>query len=108
MSNINTGKYMIKHIVMWKISDSTDMKLYEEQKPVLRDSFNNLHKLIPEIKHIEFRENVKLDDSLNYDLALLVEFDSLDDLNVYIPHLEHQKLVAIIKSLNLHRACIDL
>lgn len=93
---------------MWKISDKTDMKLYEEQKPVLRDSFNNLYKLIPEIKHIEFRENVKLDDSLNYDLALLVEFDSLEDLNVYIPHPEHLKLVAIIKSLNLHRACIDL
>lgn len=99
---------MIRHIVMWKISDNTDTKLYEEQKPVLRDSFNNLYKLIPEIKHIEFRENVKLDDSLNYDLALLVEFDSLEELNVYISHPEHLKLVAIIKSLNLQRACIDL
>ncbi len=99
---------MIHHIVMWKISDKTDMNLYQANKEILKDGFNNLYKLITEIHKISFHENVKLDDELNYDLSLLVEFKDINNLNIYISHPEHQKLVKIIKSLNLHRACIDI
>lgn len=98
---------MIKHIVMWKITGTTDIQLYNKMKPILKKEFENLYKLIPEIKNISFNENVNINDKLNYDLCLYVEFENIIGLNTYIPHPEHLKLVEVIKSLNLQRACID-
>ncbi len=99
---------MLTHIVMWKITDKTDMRLFESKLEFLRDSFNNLYKSIPQIKRIEFKENVNFEDKRNSDISLVVEFESLKDLDTYRIHPEHMKIVEVLRSLNFDRACIDV
>lgn len=93
---------------MWKITDKTDMRLFESKLEFLRDSFNNLYKSIPQIKRIEFKENVNFEDKRNSDISLVVEFESLKDLDTYRIHPEHMKIVEVLRSLNFDRACIDV
>ncbi len=87
---------MIEHIVMIKLSDSynetTKLKKAQELKKLLE----KLPDRINVIKHYDVGLNIS--KSLKaYDIVLVSGFESLDTLEKYRVHEEHQKVLKKIK-----------
>jgi hypothetical protein len=61
---------------------------------------------ISELKYIEVGENYEL-DAKSYDIALISHFESIEDLDVYRVHPEHQKVVAYVGEVTDARAAVD-
>lgn len=96
---------MINHVVLFKLKkypDSEKEKIVAELKRMLLD----LKAKIPELKHIEVGENYEL-DAKSFDLALITHFDSVESLDVYRVHPEHQKVVAYVGEVTEARAAVD-
>ncbi|NBC83753.1 MAG: Dabb family protein [Bacteroidetes bacterium] len=98
---------MIKHIVLWKLDDSyskteKEMHIHNMQKELL-----GLKGKITALKAISVYTNDKRAAENNYDLILDTEFDSLDDLNTYQVHPDHQAVVESIGPIKKNRAAID-
>ena len=89
---------MIKHIVFFK-SD-------KENIIVLKEKLNNLPSAIREI--CMYETGINISDSKNaYDLCLVSEFKSLDDLEKYRIHPEHQKVVSFIMDNKIEVKVVD-
>ncbi len=96
---------MVNHVVLFKLKEYPE----DEKKAVIAELKSMLLALkgkINELKYIEVGENYEL-DSKSYDLALLSHFDSVEDLDVYRVHPEHQKVVARIGETTVARAAVD-
>ncbi|MCU0496103.1 MAG: flavin reductase [Anaerolineae bacterium] len=78
------------HVVMFKLHEPTLENLH-----LIRESLLNLKTLIPQIQAIEVGINA-IESARAYDLVLTVRFKSVDDLNVYQIHPEHQQVVNTI------------
>ncbi|MFA5462996.1 MAG: Dabb family protein, partial [Dysgonamonadaceae bacterium] len=63
--------------------------------------------LIPVLLKIEVHINDPEISTENYDLILMTEFESINHLNLYINHPEHQKMDSFISKVKTHRAAID-
>lgn len=93
---------MIRHICMFTICDEN--KEYNINEFINRAQ--NLNK-INVIKRLEVVRNCKDAPNSNYDVSLIIDFDSIDDLNKYQVsdiHLEFGKFVKMVRT---SRACID-
>jgi Stress responsive A/B Barrel Domain len=96
---------MIRHIVAWKLNaESAAAK--KESSAQIRGLLEGLRPVIPQIKELAVSENVVLNE-LNWDLVLVADYDSADDLLAYQVHPDHQKASAIITSLVSARASVD-
>ncbi|NPA45021.1 MAG: Dabb family protein [Chlorobi bacterium] len=97
---------MIKHVVFIKIKGaaSDDEKLQDLKK--LKEALDALAAQISQIKKFEVGINVS-DSSSAYDLALIGEFDSKDDLETYRVHPEHKKVLDLISSIKGRTAVVD-
>jgi hypothetical protein len=96
---------MINHVVLFKLKDYPA----EEKAEIIAELKVKLLALkdkISEAKYIEVGENYEL-ESKSYDLALLSHFDSVEDLDAYRVHPEHQKVVARIGETTVARAAVD-
>ncbi|HZH71166.1 MAG TPA: Dabb family protein [Mariniphaga sp.] len=96
---------MINHIVLFKLKD------YPEDKKVqilneLKESLEGLQEKITEVKFIEVGINHQI-NSDNFDLSLITYFETLDDLEAYRVHPEHQKVVERIRETTVDRASVD-
>lgn len=93
---------MIRHICMFKI----DKENHDEN---LKEAFK-LAENLKEIKHAVRGEVVgnsnEAPDS-NYDLCLIFDFESMDDLNLYQIDPIHKVFVEFITKVKKDRACID-
>ena len=93
---------MIRHICMFKLKgDNKDdvIKEFCEKAQSL--------KTIPQLKRYEVVYNDKRTPDSNFDVSLIFDFDSVEDLNTYQTsptHIEFGKFVATVKE---DRACID-
>lgn len=90
---------MIKHIVLWKLHDRT-------QAGAMKAALDGLPARIPEIHKLEAGICADSGDALA-DIALYSEFKSEADLQTYIQHPEHQKVVAFIRPLVSERRVAD-
>lgn len=92
---------------MWKLDDcySTTEKL--EKSRVLGEMLLSLSGKIEEIKSISVYYNDENAVNSNYDLVLNSSFNSLEDLQAYGTHPEHQKVAEYSKTIKKSRACID-
>lgn len=94
---------MIKHIVFFKIADSTSTtKTIEELKLMLED----LPTHIPQIIDYEVGKNISTSANA-YDLALDSTFANEAELNVYRVHSRHTEVVDFIKSNQIETAVVD-
>ena len=82
---------MIKHIVSIKIKEKS-----KDQIDLVKSALESLPAKILEIKLFEVGVNISSAKSA-YDLVLISEFDSLDTLETYRIHPEHQKVLELIK-----------
>ena len=91
---------MIKHIVMFKLNDVSKA---EETK----ERFNKVIENVLELKKGEVVINSADTPQSNYTIALICDFDSIDDLNAYQVHPVHKEFGAFIADIKTDRACID-
>ncbi|MBE5878198.1 MAG: Dabb family protein [Lachnospiraceae bacterium] len=92
---------MIRHICMFKLKEDKEKNIQEfiERAQALKD--------MPMLRHFEVVSNYKEAPESNYDVSLIFDFDSMDDLNAYQTaplHVEFGKFVGTVKE---ERACID-
>lgn len=96
---------MIKHVVLFKLKHFPE----EEKKSILvelRDMLMGLKNEITELVHMEAGINT-LQDTKNYDLALITHFRSLEDLERYRIHPAHQVVVKRMGEVAELRAVVD-
>jgi len=96
---------MIKHIVLFQFKKNADSEAHKRLIQEIKKSLENLKGIVPELKYIETALNNNPNES--YDLSLISEFASWDDLKTYNLHPEHQKVLQIIRQNLLQRACVD-
>lgn len=97
---------MIRHAIMWKFKDSHN----GEDKTQIMDRaeamLSALRPIIPEIKAMKFERDV-LRSERSFDVIYMVEFDSLEALEIYRVHPEHQKVAAYIGEVSAAQAVTD-
>lgn len=91
---------MIKHIVMFKLAD---VSRAEEAK----ERFNKVIENVSELKKGEVVINFAEAPDSNYTIALICDFETMDDLNAYQVHPVHKEFGAFIAEIKTDRACID-
>jgi hypothetical protein len=97
---------MIRHLVFWRFLDHAEGRSKTENIALIRRMLVELKDSIPEIVSLEVGENV-VPGVDAYDLALHALFASREDLESYIVHPEHQKLVAVLRKVRSGRAVVD-
>ena len=94
---------MIKHIVMFQFHGVSNKN---ETLKQLKDQMEDLKNSIQEIAHLEAGINFSKRDAA-YDLVLVSDFQSEEDLETYRQHPEHLKLIDELKKHNYEVAVVD-
>lgn len=92
---------------MFKLKEEANGKSAYENAIELKEKALNLKNLITEIKAIEVGINSSQAPKTNYDIALVCDFESIEDLNAYQIHPDHKAFGEYISQLRTERACID-
>lgn len=98
---------MIKHIVLFKLAPFAEGNSKQENALYLKERLEDLPSLIPELLKIDVFINDPDASSENYDLILITEFESLEDLDVYTNHPDHQEVASFMSKVRTDRAAID-
>ncbi len=97
---------MIRHIVMFKLKRTGDKESLEETKMEIKTRLEALPSLIRVIRSMEVGINV-VESERAFDVALVSTFDSLEDLETYRVHPDHQDLVRYIATVKDQSASVD-
>lgn len=92
---------MITHVVFFKLAEPS-----KETAQTIKTKLMTLPAKIPQIKHYEVGINI-IESERNYDLVLISKFDTLEDLNTYQVHPDHQEVVTYIKSVASSIPAVD-
>lgn len=98
---------MIKHIVMWRLHEFADGNSKTENAQKLKRLLLALKGSIPEIRLMEVGLNVNRKDPNASDVALYSEFESVEDLETYQKHPEHQKVVQFLQKVRFEKRVLD-
>lgn len=96
---------MIKHVVLFKFKTETELPEKKQKLENIKVSLEQLKESIDCLSLIEVGLNSNPSEA--YDLALITEFKTWDDLKAYAAHPEHQKVATVIRSVLDQRACVD-
>ena len=96
---------MVKHIVLFKFKKTGDIASVKATMREFKSALEALKDKIPFLRFIEvgINENTKED----FDMCLVTEFDSMEDLANYAVHPDHVAATQIIKDIKEGRACVD-
>ena len=92
---------MIKHIVMFKLSEKTPENMEYAIK-----SLKSLEGNIETLKAIEIGSDF-LESERSYDIVLTAQFDNQEDLKIYAKHENHLPVVKIMRSLCTSSVVVD-
>jgi hypothetical protein len=90
---------------MWNLKNNADGRTKSENMMQIRDMCYALKDITP-VKRIEVVESFTEHPSA-YELVLYAEFDNKKDLNQYLRHPEHLKVVDFLKKVVDQRAIAD-
>lgn len=93
---------MIRHICMFKLKE-------ENREENLKEALRKLEEMreLSLIQRFEVITNSKEAPESNYELSLIFDFASMDDLNEYQKHPMHLEFGKFITEVRESRACID-
>jgi len=97
---------MITHVVLFKLKNYPDAKTKTEALHTFRSKLLALKDTIEVLRFIEVGLHHQLETD-TFDLCLTTRFDSLDHLEIYKNHPEHQKVVGFVKEHAVQRAVVD-
>lgn len=96
---------MVRHIVLFQLKKT----LSESDKLIVMNQFKTAIEALP--KNIEVIRSIEVKFNMNpaevYDIALVSEFDSLEDVNFYAKHPLHVAAGKILAEVKESRACVD-
>ena len=92
---------MIKHIVFFKLKDPSAENI-ERTVQVLRD----MQGKIPQLRSLEVGADV-IRSERSYDLALVAEVETLEDLQAYQVHPVHQEVIRYINEVKEQTIAVD-
>jgi hypothetical protein len=95
---------MIRHIVSWRLKAEDAAGKAEAAAEITRELLA-LPALIPEIVSLTVGTNIN--EHANYDVVLVADYASLDDLGVYVEHPDHKLAAGVIRELVSERAAVD-
>ena len=98
-------KYMVKHIVMFKLKDT----LSKEEKLDVMNRFKAAIEALPASISVirKVFVGLNINEAETWDICLESEFDSLDDVKFYAAHPDHVAAAGILKDAKQERACVD-
>ena len=85
---------MVKHIVFFKLPDNS-----EANKQAVKDRIMSMQGKLDFVKHLEVGLNFSPEERA-FDVALISDFETKEDLQTYATHPIHVEVVNFIKSLN--------
>ena len=89
---------MIKHIVMWRLKETSARKDKAENAAAMKARLETLPAAIPVIRHLEVGLNIK-DSERSSDVVLYSEFDNREDLAAYVQHAAHEEVATFIRTI---------
>ncbi len=97
---------MIKHIVMWKLSEKAEGNDKLANKKLIKEKLLGLKQFIPQIESIEVGENVNPSDAA-FDMVLITTHKDTEGLEAYMRHPTHQDAVSFITKVVEERKVVD-
>ncbi|MDP5275727.1 Dabb family protein [Chengkuizengella axinellae] len=92
---------MIKHIVFFRLKDGSPENIAKT-----KDVLMSMEGKIPEVHHLEVGMDV-IRSERSYDLSLIVEVDSLEDLDKYQVHPVHKEIIEYIAQVKESVVAVD-
>ncbi|MDX1809357.1 MAG: Dabb family protein [Sulfurospirillaceae bacterium] len=92
---------MIRHIVFLKLKENT-----QANKKLVADKIMSMDGKIDILAHIEVGLNFSQEERA-YDVALIADFDSKEDLNTYASHPLHLEVIKYIKTFVFESKVVD-
>jgi hypothetical protein len=96
---------MIRHVVSWKLNGA-DAAARAEQAATITEALTALPAVIPEILALQVGTNVAYPES-NWDVTLIADYASLEGLEAYQVHPDHEAAKAVIGPLVALRSNVD-
>ncbi len=97
---------MVKHIVMWTVSEFAEGKTKKENVQEIKDQLEGLKDLIQEIQFLEVGINFnKTEDA--YDIVLVTEFKNSEALTRYQDHPEHIRVRDFLRKVRVKHTVVD-
>ncbi|MCH5327796.1 MAG: Dabb family protein [Coprobacter sp.] len=96
---------MVKHIVLFKLKETVAPAEKQAIMEQFKSGLEALKTKIPVLRHIEV--GINMNPAESFDMALVTEFDNMDDLQTYATHPEHVAVTQIIKDVKEGRSCVD-
>ncbi|MDN5304370.1 MAG: hypothetical protein PWP46_1254 [Fusobacteriaceae bacterium] len=98
---------MVKHVVMWVLKETARGNTKDENAFILKAELENLKNEISEIKKLEVGINNDEYSDKNFDVVLITEFESFEDLDKYKVHPKHVEIIDLVREIVKDRACVD-
>ena len=96
---------MIRHVVTWKLSSEDAAERASQAAEVAR-RLNALDGVVPQLLSISAGANSVYPDA-NWDVTLVADFDSVEELEAYQVHPAHEKVAVYIRSVVASRVAVD-
>lgn len=93
---------MIRHVLLFKHKAGVT----EDERNRWIDTMRGLVSEIPEIRALSIGPDVA-HSQRSYDVALIIDFESLEDLHTYQIHPAHVAAAAVSRALSEHVASVD-
>ncbi len=97
---------MLKHVVMWQFKDSAEGRTKAENCAYIKGLLEALPAKVSVIRKLEVGIN-EFPGSMAYDMVLMTEFDSKDDLDIYAAHPDHVKVSEYVSKVRVARSVVD-
>ncbi len=97
---------MIRHIVIWRLR-AEDQATRAADVATIVAALSELPTVIPQIRTLSVGPNIA-DHPSNWDLALVIDYNTRADLDAYRVHPEHLRVVQIVNARVSQRVSIDL
>lgn len=97
---------MIRHVVMWRFEEQAEGRSRIENMEYIRQRLLALPAIIPQIRRMEIGFDIGRTE-MSYDMLLLTEFDSMEDLEIYKNHPDHQAVSKYVAKVRTSRVVAD-
>lgn len=93
---------MIRHICMFSLKE-------ENKEASIAEFLRRGEELgkLPTVRSAQVVRKIQGAPNANYDVALIFDFDTLDDLNAYQVSPEHVSFGKFVGGIRIDRACVD-
>lgn len=97
---------MITHLVFFKMQPEADGHTGAENARILVEKLKDLPASIPELVKLEAGLDFSRSPA-SYEVGLMTQFKSRDDLEAYRVHPEHRKVIEFVQKTTSDRAVVD-